>query len=76
MIYPTNIEAILKWKVSTNIIEVRIFVGETQYLQKFITSISAIAITLHAITSNGKSFQWGKNQHKAFDEMKRNIIKA
>jgi hypothetical protein len=31
---------------------------------------------LQAITVSGKSFQWGKNQQKAFDEMKRNISQA
>jgi hypothetical protein len=37
---PTNMEAIMKWVVPTTIIEFRSFVGETQYLWKFITSFS------------------------------------
>jgi len=31
---------------------------------------------LHVITTNGKSYQWRKNQHKAFDEMKQRISQA
>jgi hypothetical protein len=72
---PINMEAIMKWPFSTNVIEVRSFVGVVQYLKKFIASFSAVVAPLHTITS-GKSFQWGKNQHKAFDEIKRNINQA
>jgi hypothetical protein len=54
--YPTKMEAILKWLVPTNVTEVRIFVGETQYLWKFIASFSMVVAPLHAITASGKSF--------------------
>jgi hypothetical protein len=53
---PVNMEAIIKWPTPTNVIEVRIFVGVTQYLWKFIASFSVMATPLHAITTNGKSF--------------------
>jgi hypothetical protein len=42
----------------------------------FIASFSVLATPLHVIISNGNSFQWGKNKHKVFDELKRNIIQA
>jgi hypothetical protein len=35
-----------------------------------------VVAPLHAITIGNKSFQWGKNEHNAFDKMKRNIIQA
>jgi hypothetical protein len=73
---PTKMEAIMKWPVPTNCTEVRSFVGETQYLWKFIASFSVVVAPLHAITMGSKSFQWGKNQQKAFDEMKINISQA
>jgi hypothetical protein len=41
-----------------------------------LTSLAIVLAPLHAIKTNGKGFQWGKNQHKSFDEMKRNIIQA
>jgi hypothetical protein len=34
----TKMEAIIKWSIPTNITKVRSFVGETQYLWKFIAS--------------------------------------
>jgi hypothetical protein len=37
---------------------------------KFIASFSVVVAPLHAITTSGKSFQWGKNQQKYFDEIK------
>jgi hypothetical protein len=45
-IYPTKMEAIMKWPVPTNVIEVRSFVGETKYLWKFIASFSVVATPL------------------------------
>jgi hypothetical protein len=53
---PTKMEAIMKLSVPTNVTEVRIFVGETQYFRKFVASILAIVAPLHAITVNGKIF--------------------
>jgi len=35
-----------------------------------------MATPLNAITFSGKIFQWGKNQHKAFEEMKWKISQA
>jgi hypothetical protein len=70
---PTNIEAIMKWPIPTNFTEVRSFFGATQHLRKFIASFSMVVAPLHTIIASGKSFLWGKNQQKAFDELKRNI---
>jgi hypothetical protein len=61
---PTKMEVIIKWLVPTNVIEVRSFVGETQYLHKFITSFFAVVASLHAITTNGKSSQWERIRRK------------
>eukprot|EP00253_Pinus_taeda_P029790 PITA_29790 len=71
-----KMEAIMKWSVPTNVFEVKSFFGETQYLRKFIASFPAVAALLHAITASGKSFQWGKGQKKAFEELKKKIIQA
>jgi hypothetical protein len=73
---PMKMEAILKWPVPTNVTEVRSFVGVVQYLWKFIASFSVVVVPLHAITTSGKSFQWGKNQQKYFNEMKWKINQA
>jgi hypothetical protein len=73
---PSNIEAIMKWEIPKNVYEVRIFVRATQHLRKFIASFSVVAAPVHTITASGKSFLWGKNQQKAFDELKRKISEA
>ena len=70
---PSKMEAIMKWSVPTNVTEVRSFIGATQYLRKFIASFLAVATPLHAITTSGKSFQWGKGQQKAFNVLKKKI---
>ncbi len=57
-----KMEAVMKWLVPTNVFEIGSFIGETQYLKKFIASFSMVAALLHAITTSGKSFQWGKGQ--------------
>jgi len=53
---PMKMEAIIKWQVPTNLIEVGSFVGETQYLREFIASFSVVVVPLHAITTIGRSF--------------------
>jgi hypothetical protein len=73
---PTNIEAITKWPIPTNVTKVRSFVGATQHLWKFIASFSVIATPLHTIITSGKSFMWGKKQHNSFDELKIKITQA
>ena len=45
------------------------FIGPTQNLRKFIASFSTVAALLHTITTNGKSFQWGKGQQRDFKEL-------
>jgi hypothetical protein len=49
---------------------------ETNYLQKFTASFLVVVAPLHAIKTSGKSFQWGKNQQKDFNEIKRKINQA
>jgi hypothetical protein len=73
---PAKMEAIMKWPVPINVIEVSSFVGAAQYLRKLIASFSTVVAPLHTITMSYKSFWWGKNQQKAFDELKRKISQA
>jgi hypothetical protein len=71
---PIKMEAIMKSPVPTNYTQVRSFVGKAQYLQKFIESFLVVFSPLHIVIVGSKSFQWGKNQQKDFDELKRKII--
>lgn len=58
----SKMEAIMKIPVPTNVSEVRSFVGEAQFVRKFIASFSVVVATLHAITVSGKIFQWGRGR--------------
>jgi len=66
----------MKCLVPTNVTEFRSFFRETQYFRNFIASFSMATAQLHAIIVNGNIFQWGKNQHNTFYDMKRNINQA
>jgi hypothetical protein len=70
---PSKVKVILEWPKPNNVIEVRSFLGATQYWRKFIANFSSIAAPLHAVTSVKQVFQWGGNQHKAFDTLKEKI---
>jgi hypothetical protein len=67
---PSKVEVIVNWTKLANVIEVRSFMGETQYWKKFIANFSLIETPLHALTSVKRGFQWGGIQHKAFDTLK------
>jgi hypothetical protein len=73
---PEKIATITQWPIPTNVTEVRSFMGETQYLRKFIVNFSIVETPLHAITAKGKSFHWGKTQQRAFEDLKKKINDA
>jgi len=67
---PSMVEVIVNCTKPNTVIEVRIFLGETQYWRKFIANFSSIATPLHALTSVKKVFHWGDVQQKSFDALK------
>jgi hypothetical protein len=75
-IYPSKVKFILEWPKPNNVIEVRSFLGATQYWRKFIANFSSIAAPLHAVTIVKQVFQWGGKQQKAFDTLKEKISLA
>jgi hypothetical protein len=52
------------------------FMGENQYLNKFIANFSTIASPLHIITVKGKRFHWGKTKQRSFEDLKKKISDA
>ena len=57
-----KMEAIMKWPIPTYVSKEMSFVGEAQYLRKFIALFLVEATTLQALTTSGKDFQWRKGQ--------------
>ena len=61
---PCKVEVIVNWPMPKIVIEVRIFLGASQYWRKFIANLSSIAALSHALNIVKKVFQWGGNQQK------------
>ena len=72
---PSKVEVIVSQPKPKSTIEVRSFLGATQYWRKFIANFSLIATPLHALTGLNKVFQWEGKQQKAFDTLKEKISK-
>ena len=70
---PCKVAAIVNWPKPRSTIEVRSFLGETQYWRKFISNFSSIVAPLHALTGLNKVFQWEGKHQKAFDTLKEKI---
>jgi hypothetical protein len=70
---PSKVKVILDWPKPNNVIEVRIFLGASQYWRKFIANLYSIATPLHTVTSIKQVFQWGGKQRKYFDALKEKI---
>eukprot|EP00253_Pinus_taeda_P022396 PITA_22396 len=70
---PSKVEVIVNWPKPKSTIEVRSFLGATQYWRKFIANFSLIVDPLHALKGLKQVFQWGGKQQKAFDTLKEKI---
>ena len=73
---PKRWEAICKWPVSTNVTEVRSFLGFTNYYQRFIKKYAQVAKPLYKLFSGENaskkwiSIKWDRECQKAFDKLK------
>lgn len=68
-----KMEGIMKWMEPTNVSKVHSFVGVAKYMRKFIASFLVVAVPLHVVKTSGKSFQWEKGHHWAFEELNKKI---
>ncbi|KAL5840989.1 hypothetical protein ACOSQ4_013597 [Xanthoceras sorbifolium] len=73
---PQKIEAIIKWKQSTNVTEVRSFLGLSGYYRKFIEGFSKIVAPLTKLTRKEEKFVWSEACQQSFDELKRRLTSA
>ena len=55
---PVKIEAIVSWKPSRNVTEVRSFLGLARYYRQFVKGFSFIASTLTKLVRKGVKFVW------------------
>ena len=67
---PSKFAVNVNWSKPKSTIEVRSFLGESQYYRNFISNFSLITAPLDTLTGLNKVFQWGGKQQKTFNTLK------
>ncbi|XP_077275167.1 uncharacterized protein LOC143904389 [Temnothorax americanus] len=71
-----KVEAIQEFPTPTNIREVRSFIGLASYFRRFVKNFALIVRALTKLLKKNRKFEWGTEQQKAFDEIKRKLIQS
>jgi hypothetical protein len=69
---PAKIQVICDWPAPTTLTELRSFLGLANFYQWFVLGFSHIAWALNQVTKGAgrENFVWGKEQQRAFDDLK------
>lgn len=67
---PENIRKIIEWEPPKDVRQVRSFLGLGNYYRRFVKDYSKIVKPLTDLTKKGKVFQWSKDCHEAFLQIK------
>ncbi|XP_011860227.1 PREDICTED: uncharacterized protein LOC105557572 [Vollenhovia emeryi] len=70
---PEKIMAVKDWPVSHTKKQLRSFLGFCSYYRKFVKGFSSVAKPLFVLTEDKTRFSWGKEPHKAFNELKHDL---
>ena len=73
---PQKIEAIVNWKLPTNVSEVRIFLGLAGYYRKFVERFSKIATPLTNLLKKDQKFEWSDTCQHSFEELRQRLTTA
>lgn len=75
---PRKVEAIKHWPRLKTVHDVRSFLGLANYYRRFVPHFSTVAAPLSRLTSGRASvtLQWGDEEEKAFEEIKRRLCTA
>jgi len=65
-----KVDEVLSWPEPKNMKDVRKFLGLTNYYRRFIKDFAQVARPMNVLTRKDVKWQWGKEQQKAFDELK------
>jgi transposase InsO family protein len=68
-----KIKAVKEWKEPTNVKGIEKFIGFANFYRRFIKDFSKIAAPLNRLKGKDIAWEWGSDQQKAFDELKRRI---
>ena len=61
---------------STNVTEVKSFLGHIGYYRRFIKQFAKVSYLLDRLTCKGESFKWDKEQDEAFEGLKIRLATA
>ncbi|ROT79444.1 hypothetical protein C7M84_001819 [Penaeus vannamei] len=73
---PDKVTAIASMPAPRNVKEVRRFLGASGFFRRHVANYATIAAPLTSLTRKDTKFQWGEQQDKAFDELKRALVSA
>jgi len=66
-----KVDRVLSWPEPKNVKDVRKFLGLANYYRRFIKDFAQVARSINILTRKDVKWQWGVEQQKAFDELKR-----
>ena len=67
---PKKVKVIVNWQEPKNVKDVRVFIGFTNFYQRFIDNFSTLVLLLIALTRKDKTFTFDKECKKAFTYLK------
>jgi hypothetical protein len=75
---PANIQVTHEWPTPTTLTELRSLLGLANFYRWFVLGFSHIAWALGRVTKGGgrENFVWGKEQQRAFDDLKNRFCSA
>lgn len=69
-----KVKAIVEWERSTNVQEIRSFLGLASYYHRFIEGFSALSRPLTALTRKNAQYEWSEECEASFQELKRRLV--
>jgi len=66
-----KVDRVLSWPELKNVKDVRKFLGLANYYRRFIKDFAQVARSINMLMRKDVKWQWGVEQQKAFDELKR-----
>ncbi|XP_016737880.1 uncharacterized mitochondrial protein AtMg00860-like [Gossypium hirsutum] len=73
---PKKVEAILDWKSSRTMSEVRSFLGLASYYHHFVEGFLSITTLLMNFLENNSAFEWTDERQKSFEKLKSVLTEA
>ncbi|KIK18686.1 hypothetical protein PISMIDRAFT_14183 [Pisolithus microcarpus 441] len=68
--HAVKMDAIQEWKEPENLMQLRLFLGFTNFYRRFIAGYSTISAPLHHLSKKDVPWKWEREQQQAFDRLK------